>query len=77
MQAEATAVRSRKEEVFAVFEEHEKTEKPPFDDVLALFYHMRDRGSDIDDVGLAVALSRLVREGRLRYALDGIRVIHR
>ncbi len=77
MQAEATAVRSRKEEVFAVFEQREKAQKPPFDDVLVLFHHMRDRGSDIDDVGLAVAISRLVREGRLRYALDGIRVIHR
>lgn len=77
MQAEATAVRSRKEEVFEVFEQREKAKQPPFDDVLTLFYHMKDLGSDIDDVGLAVAIGRLVREGRLRYALDGIRVIHR
>jgi len=77
MRAGATAVRSRKEEVFKVFEQREKAEEPPFDDVLALFYHMKDLGSDIDDVGLAVAIGRLVREGRLRYALDGIRVIHR
>lgn len=77
MQARATAVRSRKEEVFAVFERREKAKEPPFDDMLALFYYMKDHGSDIDDVGLAVAIGRLVREGRLHYALDGLRVTHR
>ena len=77
MQAGTAGVRSRKEEVFAFFEQREEKNEPPFDDVLALFYHMKDHGSDIDDVGLAVAIGRLVREGRLRYALDGIRVTHR
>lgn len=77
MQARATAVRSRKEEVFAVFEQREKAKEPPFDDMLELFYYMQDHGSDIDDVGLAVAIGRLVREGRLRFALDGIRVTDR
>ncbi len=77
MQAGSTVVRSRKEEVLAFFEKHENDGKPPIDDVLELFYDMKDDGSDIDDVGLAVAIGRLVREGKLRYALDGIYVIHR
>ncbi len=72
----AMSVRSRKEEVLEFFRRHEKEGEPPIDDVLALFYDMKDEGSDIDDVGLAVAIGRLVREGRLRYALDGIRVVH-
>ena len=77
MQARATVVRSRKEEVLKVFREREEAKQPPFDDMLALFYYMKDHGSDIDDVGLAVAVGRLVREGRLRFSLDGIRVSDR
>ncbi len=73
----ATAVRSRKEEVLEFFRRREEEGGPLIDDVLTLFYDMKDEGSDIDDVGLAVAIGRLVREGKLRYTLEGIRVIDR
>ena len=43
MQAEATTVRSRKDEVLGFFQKRERDGEPPYDDVLDLFYHMKIR----------------------------------
>ena len=77
MQAEATAVRSRKEEVLGFFQEREKNGKPPFGDVIELFESMKESGSDLEDIYVGAAVGRLVCEGKLRYALDGIRLTGR
>lgn len=78
MQTGSTGVRSRTDEVLAFFGERAKEKtKPPFGDVLELFDCIRDRGSDLEDIDVGVAVGRLVCEGRLRYALDGIRLTGR
>lgn len=77
MQTGSTDVRSRTAEVLEFFEERAQEEKPPFGDVLELFDCIRDRGSDLEDIDVGVAVGRLVCEGRLRYALDGIRLTGR
>ena len=77
IQARSTGVRSRTAEVLAFFEERAKEERPPFGDVLELFDCIKDQGSDLEDVDVGVAVGRLVCEGRLRYALDGIRLTGR
>ena len=77
MQAGSTRVRSRTVEVLAFFEERDKAGKSPFGDVLELFDCIKDQGSDLEDVDVGVAVGRLVCEGKLRYALDGIRLTGR
>ena len=77
MQTGSTGVRSRTDEVLAFFEERAKGRKPPFGDVLELFYYIEDQGSDLEDIDVGVAVGRLVCEGKLRYALDGIRLTGR
>ena len=77
MQAGSTGVRSRTAEVLAFFEERAKQSKEPFGDVLELFNCIREQGSDLEDVDVGVAVGRLVCEGKLRYALDGIRLTGR
>ena len=74
MDTQVAAVRSRKREVLSFFEERHQNGQPPFGDVLELFDFMREHGSDLRDVDVAFALGRLVCEGGLRYALDGIRL---
>ena len=77
MDRQATVVRSPKSEVLTFFEERHEEEGGPFGDVLELFHFMKQRGSDLDDLDVGVAVGRLVCEGRLWYALDGIRLTHR
>ena len=72
-----TGVRSRKREVLKVIEERDQSGTPPFGDVLEVFDFMKGEGSDLEDIDVGVAIARLVCEGRLRYALDGIRLIPR
>ena len=38
---------------------------------------MKNEGSDLEDLDVGVAVGRLVCEGKLRYALDGIRLTGR
>ena len=75
MSTQAAEVRSRKGQVMALFEERHQMEAPPFGDVLELYHFMKQQGSDFEDVDVAVAVGRLVCEGRLRYALDGLRLV--
>ena len=35
---------------------------------------MKEKDSDLEDIDVGVAVGRLVCEGKLRYALDGIRL---
>ncbi|MDE0169709.1 MAG: hypothetical protein OXS29_09365 [bacterium] len=77
MQAGTTGVQSRTAEVLAFFEERKEEVKPPFGDVLELFDCIKDQGSDLEDIDVGVAVGRLVCEGKLRYALDGIRLTGR
>lgn len=76
MQARATGVWSRKDEVLGFFEKREQ-DGPPFGDVLELFESMKNEGSELEDIDVGVAVGRLVCEGKLRYALDGIRLTGR
>ena len=75
MTTPATEIRSREEEVLEVFEKRDQNGRAPFGDVVELFRFMQEQGSDLQDVDVAFAVGRLVCEGRLRYALDGIRRI--
>ena len=71
------AVRSRKDEVLGFFQKREEDGRSPFGDVVELFESMKAKGSDVEDIDLGVAVGRLVCEGKLRYALDGIRLTGR
>ena len=66
---------SRSAEVLAVVEERDRAGEAPFGDVVELFDFMKEQGSDLNQVGMAVAVGRLVCEGRIWYALDGIRLV--
>ncbi|MDE0369872.1 MAG: hypothetical protein OXI84_07015 [bacterium] len=72
MDTQTAAVRSKKAEVLRHFEERRDNEEEPFGGVLKF---LQDQGSDLDDVDVAVAIGRLVCDGKLRYALDGIRLV--
>ena len=71
------AVQSRKEEVLTYFQTREQSGSQPFGDVLELFACMREYGSELEDIDVGVAVGRLVCDGKLRYALDGIRLTGR
>lgn len=66
--------RSRMDMVFEVIEERLEAGEPPFVDVLEVVDAMEESGLKAFDIGIAV--SRLVCERRLRFALDGIRLLH-
>ncbi len=71
--AHVTQARSRMGMVLEVIEERHSRGKPPFGDVLEVVASMGESGLTKYDIGIAV--SRLVRAGRLWYALDGIRLV--
>lgn len=56
-----------------VLEVIEKRGEPPFGDVLEMTAAME--GSGLTDLDICIAVSRLVRNGQLRFALDGIRIV--
>ena len=62
-------------EVLDVFEERDRSGKPPFGDVLEAIDVMEE--SDLGHIDIGNAIARLVCEGRLRFALDGIRIAQR
>jgi len=62
-------------EVLDVFEERDRSGEPPFGDVLEAIHVMEESNLAHIDIGNAIA--RLVCEGRLRFALDGIRLTQR
>ena len=72
---QAAGVSSKKGEVLKLFKERQKSDEEPFGGVLEFYRFMQDEGYDLDDVDVAVAIGRLVCEGKLRYALDGIRLV--
>lgn len=75
MDTQATVVRSPQSEVLSFFESRQEGEEAPFGDVLELFHYMKKSGSALDDLNVGVAVGRLVCEGQLWYALDGIRLV--
>ncbi len=77
MQTGSPGIRSRTVEVLGFFAERDEAGQSPFGDVIELFDCMKDRGSDLEDIDVGVAVGRLVCEGKLRYALDGIRLTGR
>jgi hypothetical protein len=72
---QTAGVRSKKGEVLKLFEDRQKSDKAPFGGVLEFYRFVQEQDSDLDDVDVAVAIGRLVCEGKLRYALDGIRLV--
>ena len=70
-----TAVRSRKQEVLKAFRERHEQGDDPFGNAREFLRFMQDRGSDLDNLDVGVAIGRLVCEGRLRYGLDGIQFV--
>ena len=72
---QTAGVRSKKAEVLKLFEERDRSDQAPFGSVLEFYNFMKGQGSDLDDVDVAVAIGRLVCEGKLRYALDGVRLV--
>lgn len=62
--------RSRMAMVLEVIEERGE---PPFGDVLELIDALE--GSGLTDLDICIAVSRLARNGRLRFALDGVRIV--
>ena len=75
MAGSAAGTRTWEVEMLEAFEKRARNGSAPFGDVVELFEVMREQWSDIRDVDVAFAVGRLVREGRLRYALDGIRLV--
>lgn len=75
MDTQTTLVRPLRLEVLRFFEERHDRGDEPFGDVLELFHYMKESGSDLDDLDVGVAVGRLVCEGQLWYALDGIRLV--
>ena len=59
-------------EVLDVFENRHERGEPPFGDMLEAIDYMQE--SDLAHIDVGNAIARLVCEGRLRYALDGIRI---
>lgn len=72
MSLPTASVRSWENEVLEVFEERRQNGSSPSCDVMELFAALKEEWSDIRDVGVAFAVGRLVCDGKLRYALDGI-----
>lgn len=72
--AQVAPARSRMGMVLEVIEERHEAGEPPFVDVLEVINAMEE--SDLTDFDIGMAISRLVCERRLRYALDGIRLVH-
>lgn len=62
--------RSRMAKVLDVIEERGE---PPFGDVLEVTGAME--GSGLTDLDICIAVSRLVRNGQLQFALDGVRIV--
>lgn len=62
----------RMEQVLGAFEERQG-EDPPFVGLSAVLEHMK--GSTLDAHAIGIAIARLVCERRLRYDLDGIRLV--
>ena len=75
MAGSEVGIRSWEDEVLEVFERRDQNGSLPFGDVVELFDVMREEWSNLRDVDVAFAVGRLVCEGRLRYALDGIRLV--
>lgn len=71
--APVAQARSRMGMVLEVIEERHEAGERPFVDVLEVVDAMEGSGLDAFDIGIAV--SRLVCDGKLRLALDGIRHI--
>ena len=69
---QAASPRSRMGMVLEVIEERHEAGEPPFGDVLEVIDAMKESG--LTDFDICLAIPRLVRTGRLRYALDGIRL---
>ena len=65
--------RSRMAMVFEAIEERHDAGEPPFGDVLEVIDAIEEPGLTGFDICLAIP--RLVRAGRIRYALDGIRMV--
>lgn len=70
---QTTPSRMRMEKVLEVIEKRRKAGERPFVHVLEVVDHMSE--SDLTDLDIGMAVSRLVRAGKLRYALDGIRIV--
>ena len=68
-------VRSWEDEVVEVFEKRKQNGSSPFCDVMELFAAIKEEWSEVRDVDVAFAVGRLVCDGKLRYALDGIRLV--
>lgn len=71
--AAVAQARRRMDMVFKVIKERHEAGERPFVDVLKVVEAMEESGLEAFDIGIAV--SRLVCERRLRFALDGIRHI--
>jgi len=65
--------RSRMAMVLKAIEERHDAGEPPFGDVLEVTDAME--GSGLTDFDISIAISRLICNGQLRLALDGIRPI--
>ncbi len=65
---------SMKAEVFRFIEERHKAGKEPFGGALELVAHMESEETDLEDYEIGVSIARLVRERRIRYAPDGLRL---
>ena len=66
---------SKMEFIYSFFVNHYKEGNPIIADFLELIDEIRDSGYNISDFDLAIAISRVVKEGNIRYALNGIKVM--
>lgn len=67
--------RSRMAMVLKAIEERHDAGEPPFGDVLEVIDAIE--GPGLTGFDICIAIPRLVRAGRIRYALDGIRMVAR
>ncbi|MCQ3805400.1 MAG: hypothetical protein KTV45_15125 [Acidimicrobiia bacterium] len=75
MDTQVGGMESRRQQVLEAFRRRHEQGDVPFGDAREFLYFMQDEGSDLDRLDVGVNIGLLVCEGRLRYALDGIRYV--
>ena len=66
---------SKMEFTYSFLVNHYKEGNPIIVDFLELIDEVKDSGYNISDFDFAIAISRVVKEGKIRYTLNGIKVI--
>ena len=72
--ASETAIRSLKQDVLGAFQYLDEQGFAPFGNCREVLWFLRGQGLGLDKLDVGVCVGRMVIEGELKYALDGIRL---